>query len=311
MKAKYLLALCFSLAAIPVIAQTDSTGLPGDNFSLEAALDLFKNSASPEAFEKALNTEGNNVNNLDLNDDGDIDYIRVIDHRDGDVHTIVLQATISATESQDVAVIELEKTGENTAVIQIVGDEDLYGEEKIVEPEDDGQSTSFRSGGTRYAHGPSVKEEGAGVIVNVWFWPSVRFVYAPAYVIWTSPWTWRARPMWWRPWRPVRHSVFYVRYAPYRPRYVVVRTHRIVRAPRIYRPVRVTSVTVYNRHRTSVTHYRSTRRITPVNNGRSASFNNGRSQGRVTHRTTTTTRQGVGPRKVKTTKTTTVRKPRR
>jgi hypothetical protein len=110
MKAKYLLALCFSLAAMPVIAQTDSTGLPGDNFSLEAALDLFKNSASPEAFEKALNTEGNNVNNLDLNDDGDIDYIRVIDHRDGDVHTIVLQATISATESQDVAVIELEKT---------------------------------------------------------------------------------------------------------------------------------------------------------------------------------------------------------
>ncbi|WP_051268449.1 hypothetical protein [Terrimonas ferruginea] len=305
MKAKYLMALCFSLAAMPVMAQTDSTGLPGDNFSLEAALDLFKNSASPEAFEKALNTEGNNVNNLDLNGDGDIDYIRVIDHRDGDVHTIVLQATISASESQDVAVIELEKTGENTAVIQIVGDEDLYGEEKIVEPEDDGNSTSFLSGGTRYAHGPAVMEEGTGIIVNVWFWPSVRFVYAPAYVIWTSPWTWRARPMWWRPWRPVRHSVFYVRYAPYRPRYVVVRTHRIVRAPRIYRPVRVTSVTVYNRHQASVTRYRSTRRTTTINNGRTHN-----TQGRVTQRTTTT-RQGVGPRKVKTTKTTTVRKPRR
>ena len=30
----------------------DSTGLPGDNFSLEAALEAFKKSESPEAFEK-------------------------------------------------------------------------------------------------------------------------------------------------------------------------------------------------------------------------------------------------------------------
>lgn len=308
MKASFFLPLCFSIVvALPATAKTvadsDSTGLPGDNFSLEAALELFKNSASPEAFEKALNTEGNSVNNLDLNNDGDIDYIRVIDHRDGDVHTIVLQAAVSETESQDVAVIGLEKTGENTAVIQIVGDEDIYGEEKIVEPKDDGKSTSFLSTGTPYAHGPAVSDEGNGLIVNVWFWPSVRFMYAPSYVIWVSPWTWRARPVWWRPWHPLRHSVFYVRYAPYRPRYVVVHTHRVARARVIYRPVRVTSVTVYNRHQASITHYRTTRRTMTVNNGRT--------QGKVT-RTTTTTKQGVGPRKVKTTKTTTtVRKTRR
>ena len=29
---------------------SDSTGLPGDNFSLEGALELFKKSESPEAF---------------------------------------------------------------------------------------------------------------------------------------------------------------------------------------------------------------------------------------------------------------------
>ncbi|HQX44312.1 MAG TPA: hypothetical protein PK209_07155, partial [Saprospiraceae bacterium] len=38
------------------------TGLPGDHFSLQGALDLFKKSASPEEFEKLLNTESNQVN---------------------------------------------------------------------------------------------------------------------------------------------------------------------------------------------------------------------------------------------------------
>lgn len=57
----------------------DSTGLPGDNFSLQGALQLFQNASSPEDFEKQLNTESNHVNNLDLNGDGDIDYIRVVD----------------------------------------------------------------------------------------------------------------------------------------------------------------------------------------------------------------------------------------
>ena len=47
----------------------DSTGLPGDHFSLEGALSLLKKSASLEDFEKKLNQEGGSVNNLDLNKD--------------------------------------------------------------------------------------------------------------------------------------------------------------------------------------------------------------------------------------------------
>ena len=98
--------------------EADSTGLPGDGFSLEAALDLFKKAGSLEEFEKMLNTESNNINNLDLNEDGEIDYIRVIDNMDGDVHAIVLQVPVSETESQDIAVIEIEKTGNETALIR-------------------------------------------------------------------------------------------------------------------------------------------------------------------------------------------------
>lgn len=31
--------------------EADSTGLPGDNFSLEGAIELFKQASSPEEFE--------------------------------------------------------------------------------------------------------------------------------------------------------------------------------------------------------------------------------------------------------------------
>ena len=44
----------------------DSTGFEGDHFSLEGAMDLFKNAQSIEEFEKQLNQEENHVNNLDL-----------------------------------------------------------------------------------------------------------------------------------------------------------------------------------------------------------------------------------------------------
>src|SRR3989304_10443472 len=124
-------------AAIQLKAQDseeDSTGLPGDNFSLQGALELFKKANSPEEFEKLINTKDNNVNNLDLNEDGETDYIRVIGKMEKDVHAFVLQVAVSETENQDIAVIELEKTGDASAMLQIIGDDDIYGEQTIVEP---------------------------------------------------------------------------------------------------------------------------------------------------------------------------------
>ncbi|HNP53615.1 MAG TPA: hypothetical protein PKK69_03335, partial [Ferruginibacter sp.] len=96
-------------------ATADSTGLPGDQFSLPGALSLFKSSASPEAFEKALNEENNHVNNLDLDNDGQTDYVQVIDQSSENMHAFILRVAVSESESQDIAVIELEKTGDETA----------------------------------------------------------------------------------------------------------------------------------------------------------------------------------------------------
>lgn len=254
----------------------DSTGLPGDNFSLQGALELFKKATSPEEFEKLLNTEDNHVNNLDLNSDGEIDYIRVVSKQEKDANVFVLQVPISASESQDIAVIELEKTGNENAVIQIIGDEDIYGEQTIVEP-GDGEEESNNPGAFINASANTASNQ-TGIVVNVWFWPCVRFVYAPAYHVWVSPWKWRAYPAWWRPWRPLG----WYAYRPYRVRYytgfAVVRTHRVVHAHRVYTPIRVTSVTVRTRNAVAVNNYRVTRTKTTVTGPRGNS---------VTHRSTT------------------------
>ncbi len=247
----------------------DSTGLPGDNFSLQGALEMFKKAGSPEEFEKLLNTQDNHVNNLDLNGDGDIDYVRVIDKMDKEVHAFVLQVPVSDTENQDIAVVELEKTGDANATVQIVGDEDIYGEQTIVEPDgggDDSEEESEDDGdeskGPSYIGYNLMSNAAPRIVVNVWVWPSVRFVYAPVYRAWVSPWRWRVYPAWWRPWRPFAWRVFHPFRARYHAGFAIVHTHRVVRAHRVYAPARATSVTVRTRHNASVTHYRTTRSAT-------------------------------------------------
>ncbi|MBK7871008.1 MAG: hypothetical protein IPJ74_10115 [Saprospiraceae bacterium] len=217
----------------------DSTGFPGDHFSLEGAIELFKKQNPLEDFEKLLNTEGSNVNNLDLNEDGEIDYIRVVDNMDGDVHAIVLQVPVSASESQDIAVIEIEKQGSEEAILQIIGDEDIYGEQVIVEPFEEEVNTKGK--------GPTMDDEIARVVVNVWGWPSVRFVYAPGYRVWVSPYRWSYYPTWWRPWRPHPWRTFHVNVRPFHRHHHVVTTHRVVRAHKVYAPRRTSSKVVHTR----------------------------------------------------------------
>jgi hypothetical protein len=253
------------LATSTLKAQTGQTSagptLPGDNFSLQGALDLFKKAGSPEEFEKLLNSADSKINNLDLNEDGNTDYIKVVSKRENEVEVFVLQDIISETESQDIAVIELQKTANDNAVIDIVGDEDIYGQETIVEPEESGNA--FNEEASSLAGGPNLESANPfttnGIIVNVWAWPCVRFVYAPSYVVWVSPYTWRAHPVWYRPWRPMAWTVYRPLRYGYRAHYTVVTTRRVVAAPVIYRPMRVTSVTVRTRHQTAINNYRTTR----------------------------------------------------
>lgn len=207
-----------TLMGISSYAQSDSLGMPGDNLDLRAVLNIFKESKNPEDFEKKLNAADTKVNNLDLNNDDQVDYLRVVDSEKDGVHTIVIQAPISKSESQDVAVIEVEKKDDQTAHIQIVGDETLYGKDYIIEPDEakkqktsDNKSTSYNDDvyntATKDDNSSSSSSSSSGssnsnVVVNVWAWPAVSYMYAPGYTFWVSPWYWGYYPGWYSPWRP-------------------------------------------------------------------------------------------------------------
>ena len=253
------LLLTLSLCMPFGIAQTDQTGMPGDNFSLEGTLELFKKAKSPEHFEELLNKEDSQVNNLDLNDDGEIDYIRVIDHYEDDAHAITLQVELGKNDAQDIAVIAIEKNGNENATLQIIGDEEIYGEEVVVEPFEESGSSDGKGG-------PSAEYAVTRVVVNVWLWPSVRYIYRPAYRVYVSPWHWGYYPGWYRPWRPLSWAIYGPRVSTWRIGYRVTPTVRVTRARRIYTPRRTTSVTVVNRYKVNKTTYVSKRRGASVAN---------------------------------------------
>ena len=234
----------FFLQTLSAQESVDSTGLLGDNFSLQGALEIFKQSASPEDFEKKLNEEKTYVNNLDLNEDGDIDYIRVVDNMEDDVHALILQVAMSETESQDIAVIEIEKTGTESAILQIVGDEELYGKDMFVEPFEEETIETEGKGG------PAAHFKTYRIVVNVWLWSPVRFMYGPRYRVWVSPWSWGAYPRYWRPWRPHPWRWHHSRRAHYHVHHRPVHVHRVTRAHRVYKPHRRTSVVVHKRSTT-------------------------------------------------------------
>lgn len=215
---------------------TDRTGYDGDYFSLEGAIELFKQSRSINDFERKLNSEDTWVNNLDLDWDGRIDYIRVEHRRQGNFHAIVLQVALGRYDVQDVAVIEIEKTGRREAVLQIVGDEDLYGEEVIVEPY---EGYAYNGSGYHSNYNSSY--------VNVYYWPAVQDIFGYNYKVYVSPYRWQYYPTWWSPWHPYAWNVYRPRIVIYHQHYHVARVHRVIHVHNFYKPHRVYSHNVLDR----------------------------------------------------------------
>jgi len=180
--------------------QENYLGLPGDNLDLYAVMNLFQQSKTLEDFERSLNDPKTNINNLDLNGDNQVDYIKVIDNIDGDIHNIVLQDAISPRENQDVAVFTVQRFNNGTAQIQLTGDEDLYGKNYIVEPFYETPNPGYTGQDVTY-----VTTTPAQIAV----WPVVRFIYLPTYTRWHSTWYWGYYPSYWHPWRPVSWHYYY------------------------------------------------------------------------------------------------------
>jgi hypothetical protein len=183
-------------------------GLPGDNLNLYAVMKLFQESQTLEAFERGLNDENQTINNLDLNADNYIDYITVTDNVDGNVHNIVLQVPVNEKEKQDVAVFTVEKLKDGNVVIQLTGDEALYGKDYIIEP--NYSDTKGETPNPGYTGNNNVAVTVVPTTtVEVAAWPVVTYIYAPVYVPWYSSWHWGYYPPWWRPWRPYSWHYYY------------------------------------------------------------------------------------------------------
>ncbi len=87
---------------------------PSEGLDLSAVAELFKASDNLENFEKSLNSSDESINNLDLNNDEKVDFIRVAEQAKDDTRLIVLQTPLGENDFQDVATIAVEReTGDN------------------------------------------------------------------------------------------------------------------------------------------------------------------------------------------------------
>jgi hypothetical protein len=194
-----LLVIALSLFGLNAFSQkstdTGELGLPGDNLDLYAVLDLFQKSKTIEDFEKSLNDEKSKINNLDLNDDKKVDFIKVETKKKGEDFTFILRDPISKSETQDVAVIFVSKDKNKKVSLQIVGDKDLYGKDYIIEPNTSGSSVTSNPGYT--GDNPvTVNAPAPTTTIIVEQAPIVQYVYSPAYVPYYPPYYYGYYPPW-------------------------------------------------------------------------------------------------------------------
>ena len=178
MKTKIGLLMIVFLVAISNLNAQDVTTVEAtdsdisENLDLEAVASVFGESEDLEDFEKRLNDPETQISNLDLNEDGEVDYLRVIESSKDETHLVTIQAVIEKDKYQDVAVIDVEKDSEGETQVQVVGDVYMYGPDYIITPV--------------YVHPP---------VIVVWFW-------GPYYNPWRSPYYYGYYPPYYRPWRP-------------------------------------------------------------------------------------------------------------
>ena len=202
--------LIASLLSLPAFAQNNNEpvalGLPGDNLNLYAVLELLQKSPTLEGFEKSLNDKETKINNLDLNNDKLVDYIKVVNVQEGKSHTVILRIAINDKENQDVAVIEINKDAAGNVAVQIIGDEDLYGKDYIIEP-----SNSRIADGT--PNPAYIDTDADFYYANNW--PVVEYLFSPGYIIYVSPWYWSYYPTYWYPRVPILYYDYWSFYYPY------------------------------------------------------------------------------------------------
>jgi len=171
------LALCTSFFNVQAQRRVVTTARAtshdiSDNLDLDAVASIFGESENLEEFERKLNDPDNPISNLDLNEDGYIDYLRVVENSSDRNSLVVIQAVLGDNVFQDVATIEVERVQNGNPRVQIVGDPYIYGSDYIIEPD--------------FSHTPLI----------------FSFFWGPRYSPWQSPYYWNYYPRWYSYYRP-------------------------------------------------------------------------------------------------------------
>lgn len=172
----FLTTLSMAQDKITVEAQNNDIS---NNLDLKAVATAFGESANLEEFEKKLNDYDSQISNLDLNDDGQVDYLRVIEKNEKGVHVVEIQAVLDQDVYQDVASIVVEKDQDNNPTVQVIGDPYLYGDNYIIEP--------------AYLYTPSI----------------FSFFWGANYYSWNSPYYWGYYPTYYHHRRPCGIHEYY------------------------------------------------------------------------------------------------------
>lgn len=140
MKTKMIIGSILSLLSISSVFTQDRTTVSAynseisDNLDLRAIASIFGDSRDLADFERRLNDPEIQISNLDLNNDNQVDYLRVIETVEGNAHLIVIQSVLGRDTYQDVATVEVERDRNNRVQVQVVGDVYMYGPNYIYEP---------------------------------------------------------------------------------------------------------------------------------------------------------------------------------
>lgn len=156
----------FCKATSTIIVKVQTTEI-AQNLDLAAVSDIFAEAASIAEFEKALNNKS--VSNLDLNNDGEIDYLRCIESKNNNTYYIIVQAVLAEDIYQDVATIKAEKDYSGNITTQIIGDSYIYGQHYIIIP--------------TYKYQPVI----------------YSYMWRPNYVCYHSPYYWNHYPHYYQP----------------------------------------------------------------------------------------------------------------
>ena len=172
----FITTLCMAQEKITVEAQNTDIS---NNLDLKAVSTAFGESKNLEEFEKKLNDYDSQISNLDLNNDGQVDYLRVIEDNEKGVHIVKIQAVLDKDVYQDVASIIVEKDQNDNPTVQVVGDPYLYGDNYVIEPS--------------YLYTPSI----------------FSFFWGANYLSWNSPYYWGYYPSYYHHHRPYGLNEYY------------------------------------------------------------------------------------------------------